>query len=80
MSLLGNKLIELRKSKTQKEVAKKLGISAQHLSNIENGKSSMSVCIMIKASKLLKYRTEGFIDLAVCDYENKLLNQLKGSF
>lgn len=53
--LLGHRLKEIRKRKelTQETVAELAGITAQHISNIENGKTKVSMDTFIKILKVL---------------------------
>ena len=54
--IIGNKIYQLRRSinMTQQELAEKVGISVTFLSEIENGRKSMSVDTLIKLSKRLQ--------------------------
>lgn len=54
--IIGNKIYQLRRSinMTQQELAEKVGISVTFLSEIENGRKSMSVDTLIKLSKDLQ--------------------------
>lgn len=54
--IIGNKIYQLRRSinMTQQELAEKVGISVTFLSEIENGRKSMSVDTLIKLSKGLQ--------------------------
>lgn len=54
--IIGNKIYQLRRSinMTQQELAEKVGISVTFLSEIENGRKSMSVDTLIKLSKVLQ--------------------------
>lgn len=54
--IIGNKIYQLRRSinMTQQELAEKVGISVTFLSEIENGRKSMSVDTLIKLSKSLQ--------------------------
>ena len=54
--IIGNKIYQLRRSinMTQQELAEKVGISVTFLSEIENGRKSMSVDTLIKLSKCLQ--------------------------
>lgn len=51
--IIGNKIYQLRRSlnMTQQELAEKTGISVTFLSEIENGRKSMSVDTLIKLSR-----------------------------
>lgn len=53
--IIGNKIYQLRRSinMTQQELADKIGISVTFLSEIENGRKSMSVDTLVKLSKVL---------------------------
>ena len=54
--IIGNKIYQLRRSinMTQQELADKIGISVTFLSEIENGRKSMSVDTLVKLSKGLQ--------------------------
>lgn len=54
--IIGNKIYQLRRSinMTQQELAEKVGISVTFLSEIKNGRKSMSVDTLIKLSKGLQ--------------------------
>ena len=54
--IIGNKIYQLRRSinMTQQELADKIGISVTFLSEIENGRKSMSVDTLFKLSKGLQ--------------------------
>lgn len=54
--IIGNKIYQLRRSinMTQQELADKIGISVTFLSEIENGRKSMSVDTLVKLSKSLQ--------------------------
>lgn len=54
--IIGNKIYQLRRSinMTQQELADKIGISVTFLSEIENGRKSMSVDTLVNLSKGLQ--------------------------
>lgn len=54
--IIGNKIYQLRRSinMTQQELADKIGISVTFLSEIENGRKSMSVDTLVELSKGLQ--------------------------
>lgn len=49
---VGQRLREVRGTKTLNEFSEKLGVKASNISNIENGRSLMSVDLAIKISEL----------------------------
>ena len=53
--LIGNRLKEIRKRKkiTQEALAEVVGVTAQHISNIENGKTKVSLETFIKITRTL---------------------------
>ena len=56
-------LTELRKNKfTQEELAKKIGLSRQALSNIETGKSVPSLKTIVKIAQALDIPIESLLD------------------
>lgn len=56
-------LTELRKNKfTQEELAKKIGLSRQALSNIETGKSVPSLKTVVKIAQALDVPIESLLD------------------
>lgn len=66
---LGKLLYAIREADevSQTEFAKKLRISKQHLSGIENGKTFVSAQLAAKYASLLGYSKEQFIRLALQD-------------
>lgn len=66
---LGELLRSLRvnQGKTQKEFADKLGISVQHLCNIERGLKSVSIERAVKFAQIIRHSERQFIRLALQD-------------
>lgn len=60
----GNTLVGLRKARklTQSQVAKQLGISVSHLSDVENDRKGVSVHLLYKLSKLYNVTMEDLIN------------------
>jgi transcriptional regulator with XRE-family HTH domain len=56
---------------SQKELSKKIGISQNHLSQIENNVRSPSISVMLKISKILKTCPYLLMDLCYECYENQ---------
>ena len=73
---LGNKLIELRKSKklSQEELAEKINVSRQTISNWENGRFYPDIDALVKLSKYFNISID---DLLNCD--DKVIEYLKES-
>ncbi|MDY4920599.1 MAG: helix-turn-helix transcriptional regulator [Phascolarctobacterium sp.] len=69
--LVGNrlKLLRIQKGLGQNEVAKKMGISQAHLSNIEGGRSNITLSNLLKLHDVLEVTmADLFTDI---DVENK---------
>lgn len=79
MSSLGTAIKDLRekRKKSQKFLATEIGISPQYLSNIENGKSTITGDKLKAASKALRTKSSSLLDLAVADYKSGLVKQMK---
>lgn len=73
---LGNKIVELRKQNklSQEQLAEKIGVSRQTISNWENGKFYPDIDDLFKISKYFNITLE---DLLSCD--TKILKYLKES-
>ena len=66
-ALFGKRIQEIRKARelSQEEVAERVGISAQYVSNIERGKENPTLDMLFSLADALKV---GLADL--CDYES----------
>lgn len=70
-------LIEIRKkmNMTQKDLAKKLNISGQFISNIERGKARLPLAYFHKVSKALDIPIKHMIRLRAQDIEQDMINE-----
>ena len=81
--LLGHRLREIRKRKelTQETVAELAGITAQHISNIENGKTKVSMDTFIKILQVLNVSADMILsDCISVDhtvYQTEIMDILK---
>ena len=76
----GRLLWSIRKGEemSQTEFAKRLGISKQHLSDLENGRRSISPERAAKFAKKLKYSPQRFVELVLQESVEKAgLKQVK---
>lgn len=66
---LGSMIVSLRQCDgiTQKDLAAKLGVSKQFLSNVENNRKSVGIKFVRKVAEALSYPVEPFLELLVRD-------------
>ena len=73
---LGKKIIEMRKNAklSQEQLAEKLNVTRQTISNWENGKFYPDIDALVKISKCFNISLDGLLS-----YDNKVLEYLKDS-
>ena len=74
MRIIGRRLrlIRMGRGYNQSEFAKLLGLSQTHLSNIENGKVSVTLANLLRVAELLECNmSEFFVDIEKQHSENK---------
>lgn len=79
MTIIGRTLKEARENSgyTQLELGRKVGASAQYISNIERGLCVMEPKKMLLAGRALKISKSTLVESALQDYKFQLLRKMK---